>query len=200
MNQLEKTKYGKAYYEEVQSAEGEKAGAIWADANCRYEKLLQENSQLSEKIKVHTEKMIFPAIAAYQAILSADPEKAMGIMERAEGCISTKTGVTYRKMLRFSLVRRIFLSMFSKGTKSGFSEESGFINHFIRDEKEEVAFRIERCPYQDYCVKYGCPELTHIFCQNDINAYGNLPGIIFERHETLGSGGNCCDFHLYLKK
>lgn len=33
-----------------------------------------------------------------------------------------------------------------------------------------------------------------VFCDSDFATYGNLPGIKFERTQTLGSGGQCCDF------
>ena len=176
MEQLEKLKYGASYLEEIQATEGkEKAERIWKDAVHRYENLVLENNRLSDGIKAHTEKMIFPAIAVYQALLETDPEKAMNIMETAESRVSIKTGASYRKLVSPVFMRRIFLKIFSKGSKKGFSDQSGFINRCIRDDRTDIAFHIEKCPYHDFCTKYGCPELTHIFCQNDINAYGNLP-------------------------
>ena len=36
----------------------------------------------------------------------------------------------------------------------------------------------------------------NIFCNNDIYAYGSLDGIQFLRVQTLGTGGEKCDFLL----
>ena len=47
------------------------------------------------------------------------------------------------------------------------------------------------CPYCRYAKKLNCPELMPIFCDSDFATYGNLPGIRFERTQTIGTGGNC---------
>lgn len=49
-------------------------------------------------------------------------------------------------------------------------------------------------------MKYGCPELTQFFCKSDDICYGNLhPKLVWARTKTLGMGGDCCDFKLYMK-
>lgn len=62
--------------------------------------------------------------------------------------------------------------------------------------KDICQFNILKCPYVKYCAELGCPELAHIFCNNDIYAYGSLEGIQFLRTQTLGTGGEKCDFLL----
>ncbi|MBQ8603343.1 MAG: L-2-amino-thiazoline-4-carboxylic acid hydrolase [Oscillospiraceae bacterium] len=42
--------------------------------------------------------------------------------------------------------------------------------------------------------------MTHNFCDSDIYCYGNLPGIKFERTQTLGTGGSCCDFSFTIER
>ena len=46
----------------------------------------------------------------------------------------------------------------------------------------------------------GCPELNILFCENDIHAYGNLPGLKFTRTKTIGAGDELCDFKMELVK
>jgi hypothetical protein len=53
---------------------------------------------------------------------------------------------------------------------------------------------ILECPYCRYFSELDCPELTKIFCANDDRMYGNLPGTEFIRKNTLGRGGDKCDF------
>ena len=40
------------------------------------------------------------------------------------------------------------------------------------------------------------PEPTKIFCINDECTYGDIPGLEFIRHTTLGTGGDRCDFYV----
>ncbi len=56
-----------------------------------------------------------------------------------------------------------------------------------------------RCPYQDECVRCGCPELCSCFCDSDDITYDGLhPKLVWHRTKTLGRGDDCCDFCLKL--
>ena len=57
---------------------------------------------------------------------------------------------------------------------------------------------ITQCSYNHYLTELGCPELTRLFCDNDIYSYGNLPGLKFTQTKTLGTGSDCCDFKMEL--
>ena len=57
------------------------------------------------------------------------------------------------------------------------------------------------CPYFETCKKYGCPELTRFFCKSDDITYGNLhPRLVWHRTQILGTGGECCDFRLFIRE
>jgi hypothetical protein len=79
--------------------------------------------------------------------------------------------------------------------KKNFGKESGFDQIMHSQSRKSVRFDITECPYCRYCNELGCPELTHIFCESDVAAYGNMPGIRFLRTQTLGTDGNLCDFN-----
>ena len=49
-----------------------------------------------------------------------------------------------------------------------------------------------------YCELLGCKELTGTFCLSDDRVYGNMCGIVFERHGTIGRGSDKCDFYFYM--
>ncbi|MEI3532588.1 MAG: L-2-amino-thiazoline-4-carboxylic acid hydrolase [Bacilli bacterium] len=58
---------------------------------------------------------------------------------------------------------------------------------------------ITKCLWHQACVENECPELCRLFCDVDNITYGELNKIGFTRTQTLGYGGDCCDFH-FLKK
>ena len=62
-----------------------------------------------------------------------------------------------------------------------------------------MRFDMVKCPYQDCCVRYGCPELVKGFCDTDDICYGNMHRRLFwGRTKTLGHGGSVCDFKLRI--
>lgn len=66
-------------------------------------------------------------------------------------------------------------------------------------DKDHFDARITKCLWHDACVENGCPELCPLFCDVDDVNYGGLRKMGFSRTQTLGYGGNCCDFHFYRK-
>ena len=58
---------------------------------------------------------------------------------------------------------------------------------------------ITKCLWHEACVENECPELCRLFCDVDNITYGELNKIGFTRTQTLGYGGDCCDFHFFKK-
>lgn len=58
---------------------------------------------------------------------------------------------------------------------------------------------ITKCLWHQACVENECPELCRLFCDVDNITYGELNKIGFTRTQTLGYGGDCCDFHFFQK-
>ena len=58
---------------------------------------------------------------------------------------------------------------------------------------------ITKCLWHTACVESGCGELCRLFCDVDDITYGNLEKIGFTRTQTIGYGGECCDFHFNKK-
>lgn len=58
---------------------------------------------------------------------------------------------------------------------------------------------ITKCLWHQACIENECPELCHLFCDVDNITYGELNKIGFTRTQTLGYGGDCCDFHFFKK-
>lgn len=191
------SKYAAAYKREMEKIFLEsEAASLWNAAEVTFQKLLEENPNQPEAVAGHTQGNIFPAIAVYKTVAAKYPDLAMEILENGAAAVSKVRGLQYAKLLKIPGLKGIFLKIFSKGVKRGFGPEAGFSHKFITDSKRELAFHVTKCPYKDYCERYGCGEIVRVFCKNDEYAYGNLPGIRFIRTQTLGTGGNCCDFRL----
>ena len=58
---------------------------------------------------------------------------------------------------------------------------------------------ITKCLWHQACIENECPELCRLFCDVDNITYGQLNKIGFTRTQTLGYGGDCCDFHFFKK-
>lgn len=194
---LIESKYAKAYKQQIEHMFSKsEADTLWENAEAIFHKLIEENPNQSEAAAKHTYASIFPAIAIYKTISPKYPDKAIEILKNGTAAISQKADQQYARLVRLPFFKGIFMKCFSKGVKSGFGSEAGFSHEFITDSNKCLVFNVTRCPYQDYCEKYECGEIVRIFCRNDEYAYGNLPGIKFTRMQTLGAGGDCCDFKL----
>lgn len=196
---LIESKYAVSYKREMQEIFSESDfNVLWSTAEKIFTELIEQEPDQSKALSRHTHVSIFPAIAIYKAVAEKYPEKAMMILENGAKYVSKEAGEKYAKILKYPGVKYIFLNIFSKGVKKGFGSEAGFCHEFISNSGRKLEFNVTECPYQYYCKKYGCSEIVHIFCKNDEYAYGNLPYIRFIRTQTLGIGGDCCDFRFYV--
>lgn len=66
-------------------------------------------------------------------------------------------------------------------------------------DKKSFDVTITKCLWHTACVENGCAELCRLFCAVDDVTYGGLRKIGFTRTQTLGNGGDCCDFHFFRK-
>ena len=66
--------------------------------------------------------------------------------------------------------------------------------------KDSYDVTITKCLWHTACQENGCEELCRLFCDVDDVTYGGLKKIGFTRTQTLGYGGDCCDFHFFRKR
>ena len=66
-------------------------------------------------------------------------------------------------------------------------------------DKNSFDVTMKKCLWHTACVENGCPELCPLFCDVDNITYGGLKKLGFSRTQTLGYGGDCCDFHFFRK-
>ena len=172
---------------------------IWDTARERLREILSHYDNIPPKEQMHA-NLIFPHIAVYKSLLENRGGMAMEIMEKGEAAASEKAAKLFQNVVKLPFGKAIFLKGFAAGCRSGFGSDAGFRHVIYRADSKCYQMDVTVCPYMKYCNAEGCAELTHIFCDSDIYAYGYLDGITFERTQTLGTGGEKCDFHLYLAK
>ena len=180
----------------------EKTDAIIGDAWRRYAEIVDENADEPKKMYMHTRKRIYPAIAAFDAMTGngISREEAAVFLNRYYEKRAAGVGAKIRGAMRIPGLYKLMPKFFAKMTKSSFGEDCGFRANWIRTEQEEMCFDMLACPYQDTCVKYGCPKIVAGFCRADDEAYGHMhPKLKWGRTKTLGQGGDCCDFRLTIE-
>ncbi len=161
----------------------------------------EKHKDLSAMERFHTEKKIFPYIALYQALQQVIPKEdaleALGTssLNKAEGI-----GLKLKETLKSRKASVLFLNAFAVIKDLVFGDRAGFRSKQYENGKNDIRFDMLACPYHKWFSEYGCPELCQFSCRADEYVYGNLDHVVFERSQTIGTGGECCDFHVYLKK
>lgn len=172
--------------------------ALVQDAVALCNEFCGQYSGLSKKEKLHTEGMIFPRAAFYLQMVRYIPrEDALRLLEEA-----VTTGVEPdRKRLhavtKVPFIRPLFFAVFQKIIDTMFNKGVGFQTHEWEADSRRYRADVLQCPYKKYCKLLGCPELTATFCLSDDRVFGDLSGICFQRQNTLGCGGDRCDFYFY---
>ncbi|MBR2707687.1 MAG: L-2-amino-thiazoline-4-carboxylic acid hydrolase [Mogibacterium sp.] len=175
----------------------EQSDKIWKAAHDRLEGYLEKYADIPKGEHAHTDSRIFPMAAIYLSIKEATDEKfAFDFMERFFAYRCEGLAKTLARLMKVPGMKDLFVSIWDPMTMKMFGPSSGFSNRFYDNPKGEYRMDVTSCPYNRYLTELGCPEITKLFCTNDDLMYGNLPGIDFIRTQTIGRGGDCCDFYM----
>lgn len=153
----------------------------------------------NRKIRHHLFYIILPAISVYQALLNCNLSS-----EKAAEIIKECSYSYYQKIANFySVLGRLprFYAFFKAVFKYAMCEypEDGWDIEWLVNNRDEVSFNMHSCLYYDTFKKYGCPELTHIFCGVDNLCYDNMSNKVkFVRTKTIAGGHELCNFR-FLK-
>lgn len=176
----------------------EQTDALVNDAVILCNELCDKYKELPKKEKLHTEQMIFPRAAIYLQMIKYMPkDEAIALIEDA-----VRIGVEPdRKRLhaatKIPFIRPLFFKIFHKMIGSMFNKDAGFEFKEIEYDNRHYKVDVLQCPYVKYCELLGCKELASTFCFSDDRVYGDMCGIAFERHGTIGRGSDKCDFYYY---
>ena len=166
----------------------------------RTAKLLAENRTANKALYTHLEQ-ILPSIAFYEALLAHYGDKAVALERFDEWAYDSIKDVSqkFSRLMKTGLYRFV-PSLCGVLLDKFFGEKAGFESRPVPD-APKFARDMTVCPYYETCKKYGCPEITQFFCKSDDITYGNMhPRLVWGRTQTLGTGGECCDFRLSLRK
>lgn len=167
----------------------------------RTEELILDNQNASKELMRHLEQ-ILPSIAFYESLREKEgsKEKALSVFEKWCFIEIEKMAKWISIVMKipglYKLVPRVMKSMLDKI----FGHAAGF-DYIEKEIENGFAADMTVCPYVETCKKYGCPELAQMFCKSDDICYGNMhPKLVWGRTKTLGTGGDCCDFSLWIKE
>lgn len=154
----------------------------------------KDKSQNQMKTLIQT---ILPRIALYKCLLNegfSEEEAYAWIQKYMLEKIAAPKHASTAKMEAvpgfYALYSRIFLKIM-RGTD--------LQENVQKRGKDFFDVTITKCLWHTACVENGCPELCRLFCDVDDVTYGGLRKMGFTRTQTLGYGGNCCDFHFFKK-
>lgn len=140
---------------------------------------------------------VLPRIALYKALSQANlsKDKVFEIMKKymLEKVAAKKHSSTAKMEIVpgfYTIYSNIFLKIMRKTDLQESEQIKG---------KDYYDVTIKKCLWHTACVENGCEELCRLFCDVDDVTYGGLKKIGFTRTETLGYGGDCCDFHFFKK-
>lgn len=176
----------------------------WADRLPQvYERaagLFCEHLDASKALWTHL-KQLLPMIAFYEEALRlcGSQQAALAFMDQWAFVKIERMMPRVRLLMKLGLYRWM-PALCGVMLDRMFGESAGFAYRLVPD-APRFAADMTRCPYVEICAKYGVPELTRFACQADDITYGHLhPRLVWARTQTLGTGGECCDFRLHLKK
>lgn len=178
----------------------EQSDSAWENACRLLNDFYRKYEDISEGEKNHTTGFIFPAAAIYLSLKKIDADIAFSIMRNVMKARSEKMGKGLAKALKISGLKTLFIKMWDVVSHKMFGPACGFRNVFYPNEKGSFRMDITQCPYNKYLTELGCPEITKLFCDNDVYMYSNLPGVRFTRTKTLGYGNELCDFKMETER
>lgn len=179
----------------------EKAREILTNAERRYAALLEENKDELRAYSWQKRERIYPSIALFHALVDAgtEREEAAAFVTGYYRRLAERAASVIRTVLKIPGLYRLVPKLFFDTALKHCVPEAGFLteNRFLS--KTGMRFDMVRCPYQDSCVRYGCPELVKGFCDTDDICYGNMHSRLFwGRTKTIGHGDALCDFKLRI--
>lgn len=152
--------------------------------------------------KVHTEGMIYAGVALYWALQEGGrpKEEALAQTDAIFQSFAQKEGAKLRALLRVPGLYRLVPWVMRTLVPRKYSSQAGFQMTFYPAGWGRARFDVTACPYHSTCAALGCPELTGVFCGTDDCCYGDMhPKLRWRRTQTIGRGGERCDFDLEIE-
>jgi len=137
---------------------------------------------------------VYPGLAIYRSLLETVEDHEVVLHELEPlfwGAFVKRTmpGIRLLNLLPdpFPLVR-LFLRGMAGGQQGSYEQE------IVEDTQDTFAFNTYQCIIHDTLLSHDAGELTPLFCSTDDWLAAALPRVTWERTQTLGRGGEYCDF------
>ena len=137
---------------------------------------------------------MLPGLSLYRALLEeeSDRQKVLAEMDRlfrAAFFTGMEPGIRMLNHLPdpFPIVKPVLKSMTRQEYLPGSQE-------VVEDSPDGFAVQVYRCFIFDTLSAHGAPELTALYCNTDDWLAELMPKVRWERTQTLGRGGEYCDF------
>ena len=175
----------------------EEGAALFAEQARLLSELIAGTSGKSKSQMKELEQTILPRVALYKALAASGigEERTTELMRAyMMDVVAAQKHASTKKMELvpgfFAIYKRVFLKVMRTSDlwESTQTEGPGCFGASIT-----------KCLWHDACVEGGCSELCPLFCDVDDINYGGLSKMGFSRTQTLGYGGDCCDFHFYKR-
>lgn len=187
----------KGYLEKWMSPE--EVESIWKESYKKFVDMLNTYPDVPRMVALHVYDWIFPDAAIYLSLKEVYPqEKAYEIIQDVMAQDPKKMGEFLTKCTKIPGFKKLFLWLWVPGSHLFWGKYCGFVNKFYPLEKKMFKMDIFDCPYRKYTTLLGCPEINRFFCDIDVYSYGFLPGMSFDRKQTLATGGDYCDFKIVI--
>ena len=181
----------------------EKAQAIMDKAWKRYDELVEENKDEPKAYYTHTRQRIYPGVSMFDAMIDEgiSREETVEFITSYSAWRAQQMAPIVRKIMKIPGIYRKVPKFFYKMTAKSFGPHMGFVQENGYVSTDEMRFDMVKCPYQDMCTKYGCPEIVKGYCNGDDILYGNMhPRLSWDRTKTLGHGDDVCNFKIHIKE
>ncbi len=159
--------------------------------------LIKSQSGKSESQMKTLSGTILPSIALYKALMKsglAQEEAYARVQKYMIEKVAAQKHASTAKMETVPFFYALYSRIFLRIVRTADAWEST-----QRRDRDFFDVTITKCLWHTACAENGCPELCRLFCEADNVTYGGLKKIGFSRTQTLGYGGEACDFHFFRK-
>lgn len=165
----------------------------------RTAELILENRNVDKAMWRHLEQ-ILPCIAFYEVLVKEKGQETAFKLYEAWCLLKIeRMAKMIPTVLKIPGLYKAVPKIFHKMLNSFFGEKAGFRSENLSTQ-DGFSVDITVCPYVEMCKKCDCFEIAQFFCKSDDLCYGNMHSkLIWGRTQTLGTGGDCCDFKITLR-
>lgn len=181
----------------IQEFGNDKGNALFSVQDKRLNELIEDTKNKTKNQMKTLAQTILPRIALYQVLLESELSEEdinVSMQKYMIDVVAAKKHSSTAKMEKvpgfYGIYSKIFLKIMRTTDLQESTQKCG---------KDFYDITITKCLWHTACVEHGCPELCRLFCDVDDVTYGGLNKIGFSRTQTLGYGGDCCDFHFFRK-